>query len=59
MADERFIKLTVDGFATIVSIPAVPDKELDNSFNQFVHRELDCEFYEAVYLDGFQQRRLE
>jgi len=56
MAEERFIKLTTDNQFTIVSIPAVPDKELDNSFNRFVHRELDCEIYESVYLRSIRER---
>ena len=56
MAEERFIKLTTDNQFTIVSIPAVPDKELDNSFNRFVHRELDCEIYESVYLRFIRER---
>jgi hypothetical protein len=50
---ERFIKLTTDDNFTVVSIPACPDKELDNSFNEFVHRELDCDIYEAVWLLHF------
>jgi hypothetical protein len=50
---ERFIKLSAKtNKAEIVSIPAVPDKELDSSFNEFIHRELDCDIYEAVDVGG-------
>ena len=55
---ERFIKLTTDDNFTIVSIPGVPDKELDNTFNDFVHRELDCDIYEAVWHLFFTQHNI-
>lgn len=55
---ERFIKLTTDDIFTVVSIPSVPDKELDNSFNQFVHRELDCDIYEAVWLRSIREHNI-
>ena len=50
---EKFIKLSArTNSAEVLSIPAVPDKETDVSFNEFVHRELDCEIYEAVDVSG-------
>ena len=55
---ERFIKLTTDDNFTVVSIPACPDKELDNSFNAFVHRELACDIYEAVWLPSLRQHNI-
>ena len=55
---ERFIKLTTDDNFTVVSIPACPDKELDNSFNKFVHRELACDIYEAVWLPSLRQHNI-
>lgn len=50
---EKFIKLSAEkNTAEVLEIPAVEDKELDNSFNKFVHRELDCDLYEAVDVGG-------
>lgn len=50
---EKFIKLSAKtNTAELLEIPAVEDKELDNSFNEFVHREIDCDIYEAVDVGG-------
>lgn len=46
---EKFIKLSAaTNAANVLEIPAADDKELDNSFNEFVHREIDCDLYEVV-----------
>ena len=58
MNTEKFIKLTANDNFTVVSIPEVPDKELDSSFNDFVHRELDCDLYEPVYLRSIRQHNI-
>lgn len=50
---EKFIKLSAEkNTAEVLEIPAVEDKELDNSFNEFVHREIDCDLYGAVDVGG-------
>lgn len=50
---EKFIKLSAEtNTAEVLEIPAVEDKELDSSFNEFVHREIDCDIYEAVDVGG-------
>ena len=50
---EKFIKLSAKtNTAEVLWIPAVEDKELDSSFNEFVHREIDCDIYEAVDVGG-------
>ena len=38
--------------AKVLEIPTVDDKELDSSFNEFVHREIDCDIYQAVDVGG-------
>lgn len=48
--EERFIKLTTENQFTIVSYPEVPDKGIDSSFNDMVHREINCTLYERVCL---------
>lgn len=50
---EKFFKINVDNSISIVSIPDCPDKELDNSFNNFVHQELNCDLYECVSVSRF------
>lgn len=50
---EKFIKLSAaTNAANVMEIPAADDKELDNSFNEFVRREIDCDLYEAVDVGG-------
>lgn len=50
---EKFIKLSAaTNAAKVLEIPTVDDKELDNSFNEFVHREINCDLYEAVDVSG-------
>jgi hypothetical protein len=50
---EKFIKLSAaKNTAEVLEIPAVEDKELDNSFNEFVHHEINCDLYEAVDVGG-------
>ena len=48
--EERFVKLTTENQFTIVSYSEVPDKGVDGSFNDMVHREIDCTLYERVCL---------
>ena len=45
---ERFVKVTTNNQFTILSVSEVPDKDIDRSFNDMVHRELDCSLYERV-----------
>lgn len=45
---EKFVKLTTGNVAEVLEIPAVEDKELDSSFNDFVHSAIDCDTYQAV-----------
>ena len=47
---EKFIKLTTDNHFSVVSIPEVPNKETDRRFNNFVHKEINCDIYELVYI---------
>lgn len=50
---EKLIKLSAaTNAAKVLEIPTVDDKELDNSFNEFVHREINCDLYEAVDVSG-------
>lgn len=42
---EKFVKLTTGNVAEVLEIPAVEDKELDSSFNDFVHSAIGCDIY--------------
>lgn len=54
--NERFVRLTTENEFTIISYPEVLDKGNDGSFNDMVHREIDCTLYERVCLRSIYDR---